>query len=306
LRASFVGVRRFDTGARCGIAGPRFTAQAIVSRFIDLCHARAYNKRVTTRQTFLSFWAAEFFGFFGGLGTLFWDSFTYMLRGAVSYRHTLRQMSDVGVGSLFVALLTVGFSGAVASLYVAVQLVRLGQPSYVGGLVGKSLALEIAPVITAVVVAARSGSAIAAELGSMVVTEQVDALRALATSPTQYLVVPRVLGTVLMLPLVTVLANGAGALGGYAAAVSNGIAPTLFWRSFQEMVTVGDQVSGLIKAIPFALIISLIGCRQGLSTKGGAQGVGRATTSAVVFAMIGVYVVDYFLSTVLQDVISKY
>jgi phospholipid/cholesterol/gamma-HCH transport system permease protein len=115
-----------------------------------------------------------------------------------------------------------------------------------------------------------------------------------------------VLGTVLMLPLVTALANGAGALGGYFAAVGNGIAPTLFWRSFQEMVTVGDQLSGLAKTIPFALIISLVGCRQGLTTKGGAQGVGRATTSAVVFSMIGVYVIDYFLSMVLQDVVSRY
>lgn len=259
---------------------------------------------MTTRRLPLSLLLADFFAFFGGLAELLWESFTYLLRGAVSYRHTVRQMADIGVGSLLVAFITVGFSGAVASLYIAVQLVRYGQPGLVGGLVGKSLALEIAPVITAVVVAARSGSAMAAELGSMTVTEQVDALRALATSPTQYLVLPRVLGTLLMLPLITALANGAGLIGGYIAAVGNGVSPALFWSSFQYYTTVGDQTIGLMKTIPFALTIALVGCRQGLTTKGGAQGVGRATTSAVVFAMMGIYIADFFLSMVLQDVVS--
>jgi phospholipid/cholesterol/gamma-HCH transport system permease protein len=245
-----------------------------------------------------------FFQFFGQLATLFWDSLTTLLRGGVSYRHTLRQMAEIGVGSLIVALLTVGFSGAVAALYIAVQLVRYGQTSLVGGLVGSSLALEIAPVITAIVVAARSGSAMAAELGSMAVTEQIDALRALATSPVKYLVVPRVLGTLLMLPLITILANGAGALGGLLAAVTNGISSQAYWFSYQGYVAPIDQFHGLLKTIPFALIISLVSCRQGLATTGGARGVGRATTSAVVLSMIGVYIVDYFLSVMLQDSMS--
>lgn len=242
--------------------------------------------------------------FFGGLASLFWDSVTYIVRGGVSYRHTVRQMAEVGVGSLLVAVVTVGFSGAVAALYVAIQLTKYGQAGYVGGLVGKSLALEIAPVITAIVVAARAGSAMAAELGSMVVTEQVDALRALATSPTRYLVVPRLLGTVLMLPLITVLANAAGLYGGYLASVTNGVSPVLFWRSLQDFTTVQDQLSGLIKTIPFAIIIALVCCRMGLTTTGGARGVGRATTAAVVVSMVGVYVTDYFLSIVLQDILS--
>lgn len=245
--------------------------------------------------------AQEIFGFFGGLAGLFWESVLFLFRGAVSYRHTIRQMAEVGVGSLLVAIITVGFSGAVASLYISIQLVKYGQANYVGGVVGKSLALEVAPVITAIVVAARSGSAMAAELGSMVVTEQVDALRALATSPVQYLVLPRVLGTLLMMPVITVISNAAGLCGGYGAAVTNGVSPALFWRSYQDYVSVHDQVNGLVKTIPFALIIALIGCRQGLTTRGGAQGVGKATTSAVVFAMMGVYIVDFFLSTVLQD-----
>jgi phospholipid/cholesterol/gamma-HCH transport system permease protein len=254
-----------------------------------------------TRQLPLFLLFTDFFAFIGSLAGLFKESIAFILRGAISYRPTLRQMAEVGVGSLMVAMITVGFSGAVAALYVAVQLVKYGQAGYVGGLVGKSLALEIAPVITAIVVAARSGSAMAAELGSMVVTEQVDALRALATSPTRYLVVPRLLGTLLMLPLITVLANGAGVIGGYGAAVSNGVSPAVFWNSFQNYTTVTDQFQGLIKTIPFAIIIALVSCRQGLTTKGGARGVGRATTSAVVFSMVGVYVVDYFASLILQD-----
>lgn len=209
-------------------------------------------------------------------------------------------MAEVGVGSLGVALVTVGFSGAVAGLYLAAPLVKYGRGDLVGQFVGQSLALEVAPVITAVVVAARAGSAMAAELGSMVVTEQIDALRSLATSPTRYLVVPRLLGTLLMLPLITVLANGAGVVGGYFAAIGNGVSGPTFWSSVQD-VAIKDQFSGLMKTIPFALIIVLVGCRQGLTTKGGAQGVGRATTSAVVLAMIGIFVADFFLSVMLQD-----
>lgn len=246
-------------------------------------------------------WFEEVFAWFGSLSILLGETFGYILRGAVSYRHTIRQMADVGVGSLFVAIITVGFSGAVSALYIAVQLVSYGQQSFVGGLIGKSLSLEIAPVITAVVVAARAGSAMAAELGSMVVTEQVDALRSLAVPPTRYLVVPRVLGTVLMLPLITIIAGAAGLIGGYFASITNGVTPSAYWESVKSMVQVADVTKGLLKTIPFALLISLIGCRQGLKTEGGAQGVGRATTSAVVFALIAVFVADFFISLLLQD-----
>jgi len=245
--------------------------------------------------------ARDFFTFFGQISVLLWESLGFIVRGGVSYRLLVRQMSDIGVGSLLVALITVGFSGAVTTLYIAVQLVRYGQENLAGGIVGKSIALEIAPAITAVVVAARAGSSMAAELGSMVVTEQVDALRALATSPTKYLVVPRVLGALLMLPLITLLANGAGVMGGYVVALTNNISPALFWRSFQENVSIMDEVQGLLKTIPFALLIALIGCRQGLTTSGGAAGVGKATTSAVVFSMMAVFITDFFLSVLLQD-----
>ena len=241
-----------------------------------------------------------FFAFFGDVFGLLWESALYIGRGAVSYRHTVRQMAVVGADSLLVAIITVGFSGAVAAFNLSQALVRYGQGGFVGLFVGKSLTLEVAPVITAVVIAARAGSAMAAELGTMKVTEQVDALRSLATSPTQYLVVPRVLATLIMLPLITALACVAGTIGGAMAASASGVAPSAYWQSLQRL-DMSDPINGLIKTIPFALIIALVGCRQGLNTNGGAAGVGRATTSAVVFALIGIFVADFFLSVILND-----
>ena len=243
----------------------------------------------------------EFLLFFGQLATLFLEAAWFVVRGRVSLKATVRQMAEVGVGSLLVAIITVGFSGAVAALYLSVQLVQYGQASLAGGIAGKSLALEIAPVITGIVVAARSGSAMAAELGSMTVTEQVDALKTMATSPVEYLVVPRVLGTILMMPIVVCIANLAGLYGASLTAELGGVSQVLFWRSFQEYTKVSEQLQGLVKTIPFGLLISLIGCRQGLTTSGGAQGVGRATTSAVVFGSMAIYVMDFICSLVFQD-----
>jgi phospholipid/cholesterol/gamma-HCH transport system permease protein len=240
--------------------------------------------------------------FFGQITTLLMESLWYIIRGKISVRATVRQMGEVGVGSLMVAGITVGFSGAVAALYVAVQLVQYGQASLAGGLVGKSLALEVAPVITAIVVSARSGSAMAAELGSMTVTEQIDALKTMAVSPVQYLVVPRILAAVIMMPIVTALANLAGLYGASLTCELGGVSPALFWRSFQDMVSVPDQAQGLIKTLFFGLAIALIGCRQGLTTSGGAQGVGRATTSSVVFCSMAIYIIDFFIAFVIQDI----
>ena len=172
----------------------------------------------------------EFFLFWGQIASLGLETFWYIFRGEVSVRGTVKQMGEVGVGSLIVACLTVGFSGAVAALYLAAQLVIYGQAGLAGGLVGKSLALEIAPVITAIVVAARSGSAMAAELGSMTVTEQVDALRTMGTSPVRYLVVPRVMGTILMMPGITAVANLAGLYGASLTSALGGVSGTLFWQ----------------------------------------------------------------------------
>jgi len=244
--------------------------------------------------------------FFGQLASLALETAWFIVRGRFSVRATIRQMAEVGVGSLLVAIITVGFSGAVTALYLAAQLIRYGQGGVTGLLVGKSLALEITPVITSIVVAARSGSAMAAELGSMTVTEQVDALKTMATSPVEYLVVPRVLGTILMMPMVAALAHVAGLYGASITSQLGGVSPTLFWTSFKDPSLVVDHINGLFKVIPFGALIALIGCRQGLATTGGAQGVGRATTSAVVFGSIAIYVVDFFISLLLQDAAKFY
>lgn len=257
----------------------------------------------TRRSAFSSLFdtMAEIFLFFGQITTLLTESLWFIARGKISVRATLRQMSEVGVGSLFVAIVTVGFSGAVLALYTSAQLLKFGQAGLAGTLIGQSLALEIAPVITAIVVSARSGSAMAAELGSMTVTEQVDALRTMGVSPIQYLVVPRILGTILMMPIVVIIANLAGLYAASLTASLGGISPTLFWRSVQQGVDVGDQLQGILKAVPFGLLIALIGCRQGLTTSNGAQGVGRATTSAVVFGSMAIYIVDFAISLIIQD-----
>jgi phospholipid/cholesterol/gamma-HCH transport system permease protein len=181
-----------------------------------------------------------------------------------------------------------------------VQFHKLGGDQFIGGLVAVSMAREAAPVLASVVVAARVGSAIAAELGSMKVTEQIDALRALAVSPVQYLVVPRLLASVLMMPVVTVFANVAGITGGevvtvYFTHISYGV----FISSVQTWLTWRDVIMGLAKTLVFGGIIAIVGCDRGLRTGGGAAGVGRSTTSAVVLAIVLVYVSDYFLSALM-------
>lgn len=242
---------------------------------------------------------AGLFQFIGELLLLFVDTLKFVGSGAVNLRHTVYQMSVIGVNSLPIVMITVGFSGMVLALYTAVEFLKIGSTKYVGGLVGLSVAREIAPVITAVVVAARVGSAIAAELGTMRVTEQIDALRALATSPVEYLVVPRFLASVFMMPVLGVFALVTGVVGGYLVAVYVGVPAPSYILSVRKLVELQDVVTGLVKTVPFAVIISMVGCHQGLYTAGGAAGVGRATTSSVVLCVILIYAADFFLSSVL-------
>jgi phospholipid/cholesterol/gamma-HCH transport system permease protein len=238
-----------------------------------------------------------FFEQVGELTLLLSRTVATILRGRVALAETLSQMASIGVDSLPIVLVTIAFSGAVLSLHTASQLHKLGGDQFVGGLVGISMAREAAPVLAAVVVAARVGSAIAAELGSMKVTEQIDALRALAVSPIYYLVVPRFIASVVMMPVMTVFANVAGILGGYLVAVyAAGITAGVFWNSVQQMLPWRDVALGLTKTFVFGAIIALVGCDRGLQTQGGAAGVGRSTTSAVVLAIVLIYVSDYFLA----------
>jgi len=241
----------------------------------------------------------RFFEFIGSTWILLGAALRYILLGAVSRQDTVYQMATIGVNSLPIVLVTVAFSGMVLALYMADLLVDFGVGSYVGAAVGLSVVREIGPVLTGVVVAARAGSAMAAEIGSMKVTEQIDALRALATSPIQYLVVPRFIASVVMLPLITVIADVVGIGGGYVVAVANGVAGGGFTSSVHQWVTVRDVLMGMLKTVFFGATISIVGCHQGLSTTGGAAGVGRTTTNAVVFSIILIYILNFFLAYVM-------
>ena len=213
----------------------------------------------------------------------------------------LRQMVRVGYDSIPVVLLTTLFTGMVMALQTVNGFARFHAESLVGSVVALSLTRELSPVLTALMVTGRVGSAMAAELGSMRVTEQIDALTSLATEPVQYLMVPRVAASILMLPLLVIMGDAVGIFGGYLVAVKLlGVNPVRYIEnSFQFLHIFDDIVTGLIKAAVFGLIFSLIACVRGFYTVGGAEGVGRATTSAVVSGSLSVLVADFFLTKLL-------
>jgi len=230
------------------------------------------------------------------------------MRGAVSrpfYAHDLvEQLEVIGLGSLTVVLLTGFFTGAVLALQSGMTLDQFGARPFVGRLISASMIKELGPVLTALMLAGRVGSGIAAELGSMVVTDQVSALRALGTDPIRKLVVPRVLAGFIMCPILTVVANGVGLLGGWIIAVTQlRVASSVYWQSVIDGLYLEDVWMGLIKPFALGFIIVSIGCHVGLRTKGGTQGVGRATTSAVVAASVTVLVVDFFVTRLLISIL---
>ena len=242
----------------------------------------------------------QFFTFIGGTTVLFGKTLGYIFRASVNLRDTIIQMSVIGVASLPIVLVTITFSGMVLALYSAQTLVAYGfAGQFVGGGVGLAIAREIGPVLAAVVVAARAGSAMAAEIGSMRVTEQVDALRALAVDPVQYLVVPRLIAAVVMLPIITILADIVGIAGGYAVAVVNGVPGGGFIDSLRYLVEAQDVTKGLLKTVFFGATIAIVGCYEGLETTGGATGVGRSTTRAVVLSIVLIYISNFFLTYIL-------
>ncbi len=213
----------------------------------------------------------------------------------------LRQMVRVGFDSIPVVLVTTLFTGMVLALQTFNGFARFHAQNLVGSVVALSLTRELSPVLTALMVTGRVGSAMAAELGTMRVTEQIDALTALGTEPVQYLVVPRVTASVVMMPLLVIMGDAVGIYGGYFVAVQLlGANPVSYIdNSFQFLHVKDDVVSGIIKAAVFGLVFSLIACIRGYNTTGGAEGVGRATTRAVVAGSLTVLVVDFFLTKLL-------
>ena len=229
------------------------------------------------------------------------------IRGSVTrpfyLRDVIEQLEIIGLGSLTVVLLTGFFTGAVLALNSGMTLDQFGARPYVGRLISASMIKELGPVLTALMLAGRIGSGIAAELGSMMVTDQISALRALGTDPIRKLVVPRVLAGFIMCPILTVVADAVGLLGGWAIAVTQlRVASSVYWTSVVDGLYIEDVWMGLIKPFILGFIIATIGCHVGLRTKGGTQGVGRATTNAVVAASVTVLVVDFFVTRLLFSI----
>ena len=209
----------------------------------------------------------------------------------------LMQMDSIGVGSLPIVLLTGFFTGAVLALQTYRTLTRFGSATILGEAVALSVVRELGPVLTALVVAGRVSSGIASEIGSMLVSEQIDALRAMGTDPQRKLVAPRLLATLLTLPLLTILSDFVAMLGGYIISLMVAhLTSTEYWSPAYQSLDYRDVVQGLIKPVFFAAVIALVGCFQGLQTTGGTEGVGRSTTQAVVVASVVILVLDFFIT----------
>ena len=221
------------------------------------------------------------------------------------YRHDIvDQFEAIGIGSMTVVLLTGFFTGAVLALNSGITLDQFGAREFVGRLIGASMVKELGPVLTGLMLAGRVGSGIAAEIGSMVVTDQVSALRALGTDPIRKLVVPRLLAGFFMTPVLTIIADAVGIVGGWIIAVAQlRVASSLYWSSILEGLYMEDAWQGLIKPFFLGFVIVTIGCHVGLRASGGTQGVGRATTSAVVASSVAVIAVDFFLTRLLITLI---
>jgi phospholipid/cholesterol/gamma-HCH transport system permease protein len=227
-------------------------------------------------------------------------SFTNLLHPPYYVSDMLEQMDLIGVGSLPIVVLTGFFIGAVLVLQTAAQFERFGQTALTADVVSLALVRELGPTLTGLLVAGRNSSGIASELGSMVVTEQVDAMRAMGTDPSRKLVTPRVVATVLMLPLLTAMADFVGLIGGYVVShLTLRLGAISFWTRALNALDFSDLMQGLTKPLVFGFIVSTVGCYQGLTVRGGTQGVGRATTQAVVTASVFILVSNFFLTKIM-------
>jgi len=213
------------------------------------------------------------------------------------WRDTFEQMDSIGVGSLTIVTLTGLFTGMVLTVQSSATLDAFGARPYVGRMVSLSMLRELGPVLTALMVTGRVGSGMAAELGSMVVTQQIDALRALGTDPLRKLVAPRMIAGVVMVPTLTILSNAVGMVGGYLVArFTLRLGTGLYWHSALDAIKMQDIFMGLAKPLVFGFIIVSVGCYQGLTTTGGTRGVGESTTQSVVAASVLILASDYFLN----------
>lgn len=224
----------------------------------------------------------------------------WLFRRPFRWREVIRQLDFVGVQSVVLICVTGGFTGMVLALQADIGMKRYSAQSLIGAGVALSLARELGPVLAALMLIGRAGSAIAAELGMMRTTEQIDALSGMAVEPVQYLVVPRILATVIMMPVLTVLFEFAGMVGAYVTVVHQvGLEGAIFMQSVRDFLGWDDVGHGLIKSVVFGLIVGLVSCTKGFYVTGGAQGVGLATTRAVVISSLLILASDYLMTSIM-------
>jgi phospholipid/cholesterol/gamma-HCH transport system permease protein len=241
-------------------------------------------------------WVAEV----GRVTLMLSDVARFLAPGLRSFGRVVEQMRAIGVGSLWLVFVVSLFTGAVAAVQAAYQFTSVVPMRYLGSVILRSVIIELGPVLTALVIGGRVGASIAAELGTMKVTEQIDALRAMAIHPVRYLVVPRVVAAVIMLPIITIFSDAIAIIGGYVVAITSiGVTAHTYTQSLKDFFLLKDLMSGLIKAFFFGGIIGTMGCYYGFATEGGAEGVGMATTRAVVASCVLVLISDYVLANVL-------
>lgn len=220
-----------------------------------------------------------------------------ILKGKTRHHHILEQMATVGLGSLYSVLLTTCFAAMIFTVQTAQELIKFGAVSAVGGAFAIAFCRELAPILAASVVAGQVGSAYAAEIGAMQVTEQIDALWMLRTDPIDYLVIPRVIACCLMLPILTVIALVVGIAGSVFVAFNlYQIEPNSFLNSIRDVLTVKDLLIVLVKSFIFGIVVAIIGCGWGLTTQGGVKGVGQSATAAVVTSWVCIFIVDFFIT----------
>jgi phospholipid/cholesterol/gamma-HCH transport system permease protein len=234
---------------------------------------------------------------YGGLGLLAMQVARNLALPPHYFALVARQIDIIGVRSTAVALTAALFTGMVLALQTAVNMARFGAENYVGPVVALSILRELGPVLTAILVGGKVASGITAELGSMKVTEQIDAMRALGVNYVKRLIVPRLMAALVVFPLVTVLADFVGLLGGMIVSVfDRDVDPYLYWNTIAYWVVIRDFLTGLLKSLVFGILVTLIGCYNGLATEGGTEGLGRSTTATVVQVAMGVIISDFFLT----------
>ena len=237
-------------------------------------------------------------GYIGGITTLLGEATYWTLRLRLKRRQIVYQMNKIGVDSLLIVTVISLFIGMALAFQGSYLAQKMGMQMYIASFVALAMTREMGPVITALIIAGRVGASIAAEIGTMTVTEQVDALRTLATDPVRYLVVPRLVASMIMLPLLTVYSDFIGMFGGYMVGVWKlGVSSTLYTKMSFDFLIYKDVISGLLKAFIFAIIIAIVACFEGLRCRGGAEGVGRATTQSVVSSFVLIIFANLLLTT---------